>query len=412
MNVYNNILKAFLKKDIFNSYNSNLNYNYIKENYPELNKLFHTIRLVQEKDPKDYSLDDLELAFYSNYPQSKKEIYSPIFEGLRSSTADESSVRGFLESAQQRERATGLARIALEFAEGKADEARLAEAINNIKQPFDIPSDGTEENLFVTDDLEELHHALRGVPGLRWRLDSLNKHLGSLRAGNFGLVFARPETGKTTFLASEVTHMASQTDRPILWLNNEEKGEKVAVRCYQAALDLSLTELYSDVPRYRDQYRDITNQNLKIFDKGIIDKKEVEELCRKFNPALIIFDQIDKVTGFEADRYDLKMKAIYAWARELAKIYGPVIGVCQAGSTGENKKWLTMNDVDSSHTAKQGELDWILGIGKTFEDGLEEVRYLHLSKNKLDGDEDTLPDERHGKWEVKIDSVRARYTDF
>jgi transketolase len=36
---------------------------------------------------------------------------------------------------------------------------------------------------------------------------------------------------------------------------------------------------------------------------------------------------------------------IYIWARELAKEFAPVIGVCQAGASGENKMWLDMNDV-------------------------------------------------------------------
>jgi replicative DNA helicase len=72
-----------------------------------------------------------------------------------------------------------------------------------------------------------------------WRLKSLNTALGSLRMGDFGFVFARPETGKTTFLASEVTFMAEQTEGNILWFNNEEQGGKVKSRCYQATLGLT-----------------------------------------------------------------------------------------------------------------------------------------------------------------------------
>ena len=82
------------------------------------------------------------------------------------------------------------------------------------------------------------------------------------------------------------------------------------------------------------------------------------------------------------------------------------------GGTGDGKKFLTMNDVDSSHTAKQGEADWMLGIGKTYEHGSEEIRYLHLCKNKLQGDIDTNPDMRHGKWEVLIQPNIARYRDY
>jgi replicative DNA helicase len=66
--------------------------------------------------------------------------------------------------------------------------------------------------------------------------------LGSLRKGDFGFVFARPETGKTTFLASEISFMAEQLsddDGPSLWINNEEQSEKPMLRCIQATLGAS-----------------------------------------------------------------------------------------------------------------------------------------------------------------------------
>jgi hypothetical protein len=54
-----------------------------------------------------------------------------------------------------------------------------------------------------------------------------------------------------------------------------------------------------------------------------------------------------------------------------------------------------------------------LGIGKVDKEGLEEVRYLHVSKNKLDGDPSmTKEDRRHDKWEVLIQPELGRYADF
>jgi hypothetical protein len=37
---------------------------------------------------------------------------------------------------------------------------------------------------------------------------------------------------------------------------------------------------------------------------------------------------------------------------------------------------------------------------------------LHLSKNKLSGDEDTLPELRHGRMECLIVPEVARYRDY
>jgi hypothetical protein len=126
----------------------------------------------------------------------------------------------------------------------------------------------------------------------------------------------------------------------------------------------------------------------------------------------LIFDQIDKIVGFDNDREDLKLGSIYQWGRELAKEYCPVIAVCQADGSGEGVRWLTMSNVANAKTAKQAEADWILGIGKVNDPGYDNLRFLHLSKNKLMGDADTIPDQRHGRREVLIEPGIARYKDI
>jgi hypothetical protein len=90
----------------------------------------------------------------------------------------------------------------------------------------------------------------------------------------------------------------------------------------------------------------------------------------------------------------------------------PVIAVCQADGTGEGQKWLTMSNVANAKTSKQAEADWILGIGKVNDPGYDSLRFLHLSKNKLLGDVDTKPDQRHGRREVLIEAPTARYKDI
>ena len=236
--------------------------------------------------------------------------------------------------------------------------------------------------------------------------------LGSLRQGDFGFIFARPEVGKTTFLASEVTFMANQLEEgAVLWVNNEQAGKVVMSRCYQAALGLSTKQLYQNFAQHQLEFIRLTGDRIKILDDANANRKQINILCKKLRPKLIVLDQIDKIRGFENDRYDLKMKDIYQWARELSKLYGPTIGTCQAGGTGEGKKWLQMNDVDSSHTAKQGEADFILGIGKQLDENYDSERYLCLSKNKLPGDEDTIEALRHGRCPVTFKPEIARYED-
>ena len=239
--------------------------------------------------------------------------------------------------------------------------------------------------------------------------------MGSLRKGEFGFLFARPETGKTTFLASEVSYMLTQLkdeDGPIVWFNMEEQGNKVMLRVYQAYFGITLEQLLANPKKYKDEWDRVVKGKLKLIDNANLTKQEVERIAEKLKPSLMVQDQTPKVKGFAADRDDLRLGSIFQWSRELAKKYCPVIGVSQADGNAENTKWLTMDHVANVKTAAQAEADWILGIGKVNSEGAEFTRYLNLSKNKLAGDSDSLPDLRHLRTEVYIEPRIARYVDI
>lgn len=337
-----------------------------------------------------------------------------MFEQISAADSKADTVHKLIESIIVGKLLRELSLDAYEVAESRGSMTRLMEKIESLKALTERTDDDgvTTDYEFVNDDLEVLVNESVTKPGLRWRLGILNKMLGSLRVGDFGFLFARPETGKTTFLASEVTHMAEQTSQPILWLNNEEQGSKVMLRCYQAALGVDMTTLFRDMAAHKKKFMELTHGNIRLYDSGHIHKKTVEKLCKQLKPALIVFDQIDKIQGFDSDREDLRLGTIYQWARELAKDYAPAIGVCQADGTGEGVKWLNMGHVANAKTAKQAEADFILGIGKVPDVGYETIRYLHASKNKLIGDTDTVPEFRHARKEVIINADKARYEDI
>jgi replicative DNA helicase len=335
----------------------------------------------------------------------RKNLHELLAAISKASTSE--AVMNYLKEHRNRAIASELAYKALEASEGRS----TLEDIANTYAKFEH-HELKEENQFVSDELDQLYNTQVGTPGLRWRLNWLNKSLGSLRKGDFGFIFARPETGKTTFLASEVSYFATQTDRPILWLNNEEGGSKVMIRCYQAALGLTSKELFSDISTNKELFLNLTGGRIKLFDDASMTSRTVEALCKQLQPSLIVIDQLDKIKGFPEDREDLKLGAIYQWGRELAKDYCPIIAVSQADGQGEGVKWLNMGHVANAKTAKQAEADFILGIGKSNDEGMGDIRFLNISKNKLIGDEDSNPALRHGRAEVLILPDIARYKDL
>ena len=393
------LIKSLLSLGNFNKYRE---YIKIKKEDKELTNLYTILDSMMEMYKRDILFPEYSLSVKIHFPD-----YGDLLSQIENSMVGQDVLKDAVNQLVERSQAYDLALLSIAVSEGREPISKVLDYYSKFENKAQV-----EDVEFVTDDIEELYNETVHKPGLRWRLHTLNKMLGSLRKGDFGFLFARPETGKTTFLASEVTYMASQTEKPILWFNNEEQGNKVKVRCYQAALGCDLHKLYVDRPKSYAEYMKRTCGNIKIFDSATANKRQIDAICKEFKPSLIIFDQIDKIKGFDSDREDLRLGAIYIWARELAKTYAPVIGVCQADVTGEGKKWLDMSNVANAKTSKQAEADWILGIGAVHDIGLEYTRYLHLSKNKLSGDEDSDPSMRHGRAEVLIRPEIARYSEF
>lgn len=398
------LIKYLLKQENYSKYSSYLS----PKDFPdELRLCYSCLSSHFSLHSTDLAVLDLANLVFSHSPKDK-EFYESFFENLNNYTPVETTVVALIESLKQKNILQQVSLLAYQVAEGKEEKSKLDSLLLELSNPVE----SIEEETFVSDDLESLLNDTIKTPGFRWRLDCLNKSIGSLRRGDFGFIFARPETGKTTFLASEVSNFLPQCAGSILWCNNEEQGEKVMLRVYQAYFGVTLEQLYGNVQHYRKAFTEQTGGRFKLYDSAQINRNTVENLCKKLNPSLIIFDQIDKIEGFKAEREDLLLGAKYQWGRELAKQYGPVIGVTQADGSGEGVRYLTMANVANAKTAKQAEADWILGIGAIHDPGWESIRFLNISKNKLMGDTDSDPKLRHGKLQCRIEPTIARYTDF
>jgi hypothetical protein len=406
------LIPHLLSKEVYASYKDYIPREHLKENFKELWYVYQTLDGVHKEVARDPTLDELEAFFFFSHPDADSEIYVELFQRIRSVNISEEAAGVLLQKIKKKQQALLLSEASMKYASGYGD---IGSVIELSKQLEEEKTEGLDEDIVVvSDDLEFLLKETVSTPGLRWRLNCLNKSLGSLRKGDFGFLFARPETGKTTFLASEVSHMLTQLkddDGPIVWFNLEEQGNKVMLRVYQAYFGITLQQLLANPRKYKEEFQRQVRGRFKLIDNAGLDKQTVERTMAKLKPSLVVQDQTPKIKGFAADREDLRLGAIFVWSRELAKEYCPIIGVSQAGGSAENQKWLTMDHVDNVKTAAQAEADWIMGIGKIHADGAEFLRYLNLSKNKLAGDPDTIPDCRHGKFETWLEANIARYKD-
>lgn len=399
-----NVLKSFLNRSEYVAYRG-----YVKDEKftKEMRPLVAALDLWYKNNEKDCTVDDLCNLFFSQ-GVSNEDFYREVFQGLSQRQPLEST-KTLLEGWRRQQLMEDLSAAAYDASEGRKSIEHVMKLMSALNEPI------VDETEFVTDDLQDILDSTVKTPGLRWRLDSLNRALGSLRKGDFGFIFARPEVGKTTFLASEVTHMATQVhpdEGPILWLNNEEEGRKVKFRLFQAALGKTKADILANPKGTQEDYLKLTNGKIKMVDDATLNKRTIEALCEKYKPSLVVIDQLDKVHGFQNDREDLRLGAIYIWARELAKRFCPIIGVCQAGADAEGLEFPSMGEVSNSKTSKTAEADWILGIGSKNVRGTEFVRGISIPKNKLLGDPDSNPGARHAGFQVLIKPEIQRYVDI
>ena len=407
------ILPELLDRNSYKQYRRSVNLANVKNNMKNLYGVYLTLdKLMETVDSERFSVDDFEAYYWLQYPMAKKdereEIQENIWRKIRNGT-NTSMVQQLLQEIYERAQASKIALQAFDVSIGKGSFEDLVTAIKTTK----TESATGEEVGFVTDNLDDLLNRTVGSGGLSWPLKSLNVRLGPLRSGDMGVVFARPEVGKTTFLAQTVAHMATQIkdEAPIIWFNNEERGEKVKLRIYQAALGRDIAWIIANKDEASKNFLASTGGRVKLLDSNSITYDFVERICDKLRPALIVFDKLDHIKGFAAERKDLELETIYRWARDLAKVFAPFIGVCHADGSAEGTKWLTMEHMDNAKTAKQATADWILGIGQTHDEGMEYARYFHLCKNKLLGDAETNPSLRHDRWAVIIKPDIANYED-
>ena len=314
-------------------------------------------------------------------------------------------------------------------------ELRLGTDLANLVEKFDagdLPNIRTEIEQALTeykadanitgldwirDDIGDLLQEEISDSGLRWRMTCLNEHMRGLRGGDFGIIAGRPDRGKTTLIASELTALAPQLppNTPAIWLNNEGPGKRIIPRLYQAALGLTTSEMIAMHQRgllkaaYTEAMGGMTDR-IRVIDVHNVDNFTVEAIVEKHAPGLVIYDMIDNIRGFgDAARTDLGLEKMYQWARELAVQYDhAAIATSQISADGEGMQFPSQSMLKDSKTGKQGACDFIIMAGASNDPGLQGLRYIGLTKNKL---------RREGKPSdpratVKYEPQKARYSDI
>jgi len=348
---------------------------------------------------------------------NQRDIYKKVFESLDGyKAADDAFTKRIMEALTFKTYASKIAKEAMGIADGSID-SDLSHVGEIVKECQDTVKgfQGDVDQFVVTNDFDVLFAKDPNNPKLHFYLNGLKESVGDIGKGNFVVVAAHPDSGKTTFLLSEAANMVRQLpdDKLVVYFSNEQYGRDMRVRLISAITGLSIADVLADIPKAKALYDSIEGNRIKLIDQGYMTNhfvvNELEK--RKDKVGLIMIDQLWKVHGNDKSKNEfMQLAHQFAWARELAKEYAPLITVHQLSGEASSKKYISMQDMFGSRVAIQGEADAIITIGRVSDGSLpHNVRHFHVPKNKLGGNNPTA---RNIKFDAYINHDLVKFEDI
>ncbi len=282
-----------------------------------------------------------------------------------------------------------------------------SEHFGELKTLIDMVEDGrmSDKTTYseVSKDFTQLLEEGTGAPDFPFSWDLLQENLPGMDRGNLGIIFARPEVGKTTFCAFIAASYVKQKQRVVYWAN-EEPAEKIKLRIIQSYFGMTYDEMNAGAEALLPRCLEEIEPYLTVMDSVGTSMDELNDYAQLNEPDVMFCDQLDKfrVNG-EFNRGDERLKETYVLAREIAKRNKLLVwSVSQASFEAHDRQFIDYAMLDGSRTGKAGEADVIIGIGKTGTSEEENTtRHICISKNKLNG--------WHGMFNSHIDIQRGVY---
>lgn len=187
-------------------------------------------------------------------------------------------------------------------------------------------------NVGVSEAYDWMDRAAKGeLVGLKTGITALDKILGSLFAGNFYVIAARPKQGKTGFLISVAKHVAKVMKKRVAIFSLEMSRMQVAMRLIAQEAEVDLDRLIkgevadNEWPRVTHAVEVVGALPIVINDMSSIDVPKIRQTCRKLQAQggldLVIVDYLqlaDTDKSIKYERRDLEVGSISRGLKHLA----------------------------------------------------------------------------------------------
>lgn len=401
------LIKTLLNHEAYQSTQAKLRQSIFSEDGADL---FVLLKDAHEKYDTDLKPEDLYSIWLSKNPvatTSEINEFRDNIDDLKRAEAITSGVAAdVIESLWRREIGRDIANIGINMSEGDTSALlKLQSLIEKISGSY-MPDEFGEP---TTDNIYELLAETSDDNRWKFNIETLARHVYGIGPAEFGIVFARPETGKSAFLISIIAGPGGfcQQGAKVLYLGNEERTTRTKLRAIQACSGMTREQITENPDLAMSKYQAIKDR-LIMKDVQEWDLDTINAYCEKIKPDAVFIDQADKVTiSGQYNSSHERLRELYRSLRELAKRHDcALVGVSQASAEAEGKTRVDFSMLEGSKTGKAAEADLIIGIGKASSGDDNEPdnrRFINVSKNKLSG--------FHGYVIAMIEPEVSRYTE-
>ena len=303
------------------------------------------------------------------------------FDGLPTSPSPDNAAEELLAIKREHQ---GLV-LCSEIQSPKATPAKLLPMLDDYAELCKASALGTSEAKVASiEDTFDVMDESNKIPLHPKRMNE--KCGGGAVAGDFIIVFARPEAGKTLLSVNMACGFARDSKK-VLYIGNEESISKTYMRMLCNLTNRPESVVLENKDRAVSLAKEKGIDNITAIHLTPGSTAEIEQLIKEHKPQVLIVDQIRNLEGKGSLTEKLETNA-----KELRAIIGrhEVVGVfvTQAGDRTERYGqeppiWLTLADIDSSRTGLPAAADLIIGLGVNNDMKATGHRALSFPKNKL-----------------------------
>ena len=374
------VIVACLKKDNYNRVS-----NLIKKEYfpKEIGTVIDVINKLHKKYDNDISLEDVMLSHRDSFPAMPEATRLRVERDINSLftvKVQDELVADILHNFWKRTKAKQIGEQALDIFLGKSgDTSPLLSSVEDLKNN-EVKLSNTYSVL--NEDIETSLNEFEREPEFKFP-SQIRDYVTGIDRQNLGVIFARPEIGKTSF-AAWLCGWYVKNNLNVAYWGNEEPVRKTRMRVAKSILELSRQEILLDKNKFIEKYKSEVLPYATFMDCVGTSIQEIEDYCFRNEVDVVFIDQLDKVRiDGEFSRGDERLKELYARSRELAKRNKVAVwAVSQASYEAHGREIIDYSMLDGSKTGKAGEADIIIGIGVSEH---EDFRTLKFSKNKING---------------------------